>query len=35
MGRKLAHVTILTDTASDNATIAEIIQTVEALWYDT
>ncbi|MGB3668737.1 MAG: 5-(carboxyamino)imidazole ribonucleotide synthase [Phormidesmis sp.] len=35
IGRKLAHVTILTDTASDNATIAEIIQTVEALWYDT
>ncbi|MGB5914508.1 MAG: ATP-grasp domain-containing protein, partial [Phormidesmis sp.] len=35
IGRKLAHVTLLTDTASDNATIAEIIQTVEALWYDT
>ena len=33
IGRKLGHVTILTDTPNDSAVIAEAIANVESLWY--
>ncbi len=32
-GRKLGHVTVLTDSPNDDAAIAEAIRTVENLWY--
>ena len=34
IGRKLAHVTVLTDSANDDTAIAEIIQSIESLWYE-
>ncbi|MGB3300770.1 MAG: 5-(carboxyamino)imidazole ribonucleotide synthase [Phormidesmis sp.] len=33
VGRKLGHVTVLTDAANDDVAIAEAIATVERLWY--
>ncbi len=33
LGRKIGHVTILTDSPNDDAAIAKAIQTVENLWY--
>ena len=33
LGRKMGHVTILTDSPNDDAAIAKAIQTVENLWY--
>ena len=33
LGRKMGHVTILTDSPNDDAAIAEVIRTVENLWY--
>lgn len=33
VGRKLGHVTILTDTPNDSAAVAEAIANVESLWY--
>ncbi|MGB3786368.1 MAG: 5-(carboxyamino)imidazole ribonucleotide synthase [Phormidesmis sp.] len=32
-GRKMGHVTVLTDSPNDDDVIAEVIQTVENLWY--
>ena len=33
IGRKLAHVTVLTDGINDDTAVAEIIQSIESLWY--
>lgn len=34
IGRKLAHVTVTTDIANDDTAIAQIIQSIESLWYE-
>ncbi len=34
-GRKLGHVTLLTDSPNDSAVIATLIKTVESLWYES
>ncbi|MEO0886879.1 MAG: 5-(carboxyamino)imidazole ribonucleotide synthase [Cyanobacteria bacterium J06648_10] len=34
IGRKLAHVTVLTDGSNDDGTIAEIVRSIESLWYE-
>ena len=35
IGRKLAHVTVLTDGLNEDTAIAEIIQRIESIWYET
>lgn len=34
-GRKLGHVTLLTDSPNDSAAIATLIESVETLWYES
>ncbi|MEO0519098.1 MAG: 5-(carboxyamino)imidazole ribonucleotide synthase [Cyanobacteria bacterium P01_A01_bin.116] len=33
LGRKMAHVTVLTDTPNNDIAVANIVKTVEGLWY--
>ncbi|MEL6815648.1 MAG: 5-(carboxyamino)imidazole ribonucleotide synthase, partial [Cyanobacteria bacterium J06598_3] len=33
VGRKMAHVTVLTDAPNDDVAVADIVKTVEGLWY--
>ncbi|MGD1898545.1 MAG: 5-(carboxyamino)imidazole ribonucleotide synthase [Phormidesmis sp.] len=35
VGRKMAHVTVLTDSSNDDRAVADIVQRIESLWYET
>ena len=35
VGRKMAHVTVLTDSSNDDRAVADIVQRIESIWYET